>query len=330
MFKKILFAVLGVLIVVIGFGYSYLVLRKPEMAQPADIKIEATPARLARGKHLFDMSSCKDCHSQRDMTKFAGPVVPGTEGGGFEFPEELGFPGKVRSANITPDPETGIGTWTDGEKIRAIREGISKDGNALFPLMPYTHFRNMSDEDVYSIVAYLNTLPPIKKISPRTELKFPVKYLIKSAPKPVQGRVPEPDRSNPVKYGEYVFTISACSECHTQAEKGQMKMDLFLAGGREFRVGPYLVSSANITSDPETGIGKWSEERFVSKFTNFRSLSEGNPPASTQANFTLMPWTDFAHMPEEDLKAIYAYLRTVKPVENKVDIHPPVVLPRVD
>ena len=178
---------------------------------------------MARGKELFEkIANCEDCHSQRDISKFAAPTIPGTTGGGFEFPAELGFPGKVVSANITPDPETGIGTWTDGEKIRAIREGVSRDGRALFPLMPYTYFRSMSDEDVYSVVAFLNSLPPVKKRMPRTELNFPVNLMIKGAPRPVDGPVPEPDRSDRLKYGKYLVTMANCVVCHTPEDKGQL------------------------------------------------------------------------------------------------------------
>ncbi len=328
MWGRAMLGVLGTLIVILAGGFAWLALRKPAMAPPSSIKVEATPARLSRGKELFEkIANCEDCHSQRDISKFAAPTIPGTTGGGFEFPVELGFPGKVASANITPDPETGLGAWTDGEKIRAIREGVSRDGRALFPLMPYTYFRSMSDEDVYSVVAFMNSLPPIKKRMPRTELNFPVNLLIKGAPRPVDGPVPEPDRSNRLKYGKYLVTMANCVVCHTPEDKGQLVESQLFAGGREFRVGNFQVLSANITSDAETGIGAWSEEKFVNKFINYRPFAEGTPPVATQANFTLMPWMAFARLPEEDLKAIYAHLRTIPAKNNKVETHPEVVTP---
>jgi mono/diheme cytochrome c family protein len=328
MWGRVMLGVLGALIVILAGGFTWLALRKPAMAPPSSIKVEATPARLARGRELFEkIAHCEDCHSQRDISKFAAPTIAGTIGGGFEFPAELGFPGKVTASNITPDPETGIGTWTDGEKIRAIREGVSRDGHALFPLMPYTYFRSMSDEDVYSVVAFLNTLPPIRKRIPRTELNFPVNLLIKGAPRPVDGPVPEPDHGNPLKYGEYLVRMAGCVVCHTPEDKGELIESKLFAGGREFRFGKFLVLSANITSDPETGIGAWSEAKFVNKFINYRPFAEGAPPAATQANFTLMPWMDLARLPEEDLKAIYAHLRTIPAKNNKVESHPEVVDP---
>ena len=111
-------------------------------------------------------------------------MVEAGRGKGWIFPVELGLPGAVTAPNITPDRETGIGAWTDGEKIRAIREGISRDGRVLFPMMPYPNFRMMSDEDVYAIVAYMNTLPAVRNPLPVTKIDFPVSLMIKSVPQP--------------------------------------------------------------------------------------------------------------------------------------------------
>jgi mono/diheme cytochrome c family protein len=326
MFKKIVvYSVAVVCLVAVG-GLGYLVLRKPASAAPSSIKVEITPARLERGKYIFEvLADCAGCHSERDFSRFGGPVVAGGLGKGMVFPRELGFPGKVAAPNITPDVETGIGAWSDGEKIRAIREGIGRDGRALFPLMPYQFFHQMSDEDVYSVVAYLNSLAPVRHTQPRTELDFPVNLLIKSAPRPVSGPVPEPDRTDKLKHGEYLATVAACVECHTPMEKGQLDEAKRFGGGREFRVGAFLAVSANISPDPETGIGAWNEERFVNTFANYRSFALGTPPKVSQANFTLMPWLGFSRLTEPDLKAIYAYLRTVAPRSNKVETHPPLV-----
>ncbi|MBI4893568.1 MAG: cytochrome c, partial [Acidobacteria bacterium] len=276
-----------------------------------------------RGKYLFEsVADCGGCHNPRNPEKFASMSPPERTGSGWSFPKELGFPGAVHAPNITTDKETGIGTWTDGEKIRAIREGISKDGRALFPFMRFQAFAKLSDEDLYSLVAYLNTLPPVKNRMPRTELDFPVKYLIKFAAQPVTAKVSAPERSDKTKYGEYLVTVAGCIECHTQLDKGELVKGMEYAGGHEFPIGNYLVRSANITPDEETGLGKWSEERFVSKFKGHVNLTYENAPRTTQANFTVMPWYSFAQMTEDDLKAIYAYLRTIPAVRNPVDMHP--------
>lgn len=320
--KKALLILLGLVLMTAGIGFAYLELRSPNIAPPADIKVEITPERLERGRYIFEnLADCTGCHSEHDMKKFAAPVLPGRTGSGQVFPKELGFPGSVVAPNLTPDPETGLGKWTDGEKIRAIREGISRDGRALFPFMPYGSFRQMSDEDVYSVVAYLNSLPPVRNQLSRTTLDFPVNLLIKSAPQPVLTPVAKPDKTNSVKYGEYLAKMSGCGHCHTQQEKGELKEDLLFAGGFEFRVPGFSVFSANITPEMETGIGNWSEERFIEKFRGYGNFTPENIPIVTQANFTLMPWLGYAKLQEEDLRAIYRFLRTVKPIRNNVESH---------
>ena len=218
--------------------------------------------------------------------------------------------------------KTGIGNWTDGEKIRAIREGISRDGTALFQMMGYERFRHMSDEDVYSLVAYLNTLDAVKNPVPRSQIAFPVSLLMKSVPQPA-GHVAAPDRTNKVKYGEYLVTLAGCMECHTPAKKGKPLPGLTLAGGEKFAFpGGMTVVSANITPDLQTGIGRWSEQNFLDRFYQYKEYVEKGSPVVGPESFTLMPWLNFAQLEPEDLKAIYAFLRTQKPVYHVVDSHP--------
>jgi hypothetical protein len=222
--------------------------------------------------------------------------------------------------NITPDRETGIGNWTDGEKIRAIREGVDRDGRALIPAMPYPHFRNMSDEDVESVVAYLDSLSPVKNPLPPTHLAFPISLLIKGVPQPA-GSVPPPDRADKLKYGQYLVTLADCVGCHTPRQKfGQPIPGMEFAGGGVAATSLGTVVSANITPDLETGIGKWSEEYFLKKFYDYKEYAAGGAP-KTEA-FTVMPWLAFSQLPPEDLGAIYAFLRTFKPVHHPVETHP--------
>lgn len=314
------FLVAAVMITAVG-GFSYLYLRKPAMAQAPAVKVDITPARLARGQYLYNLADCDGCHSLRDFTRFDGPVVESGRGAGTVFPPEMGLPGVVAAHNITPDKETGIGNWTDGEKIRAIREGISRDGTALFPMMGYQRFRHMSDEDVYSLVAYLNTMAAIRNVVPRSRVAFPVSLLIKSAPQPA-GHVPEPDRSNKVKYGEYLVTLAGCMECHTPARQGQPLQGMTLAGGQEFRFPGAVVVSANITPSLQTGIGRWSEQNFLDRFYEYKGYAEDGPPHVGAESFTVMPWLSFSRLPPEDLKAIYAFLRTRQAIYHVVDSHP--------
>ena len=147
--KKILLAIAGVAVLGAGGALAYLTLRQPASAPPRAGSVPMTPERIARGKYLFEnLADCGGCHSAHDETRFGRPVLPGGTARGFVFPASMGLPGVVTAPNLTPDKETGLGLWTDGEKIRAIREGISKDGRGLFPMMPYETYREMSDEDV--------------------------------------------------------------------------------------------------------------------------------------------------------------------------------------
>ena len=322
MLKRTLLVLLFAVDVVVAGGLGYLVLRKPAMAPPSAIKVEMTEARVARGKFLFErVCDCDGCHSEHDFSRFGLPVVASGRGKGLAFPPEFGLPGTVTAPNITPDSETGIGSWTDGEKIRAIREGVDRNGRALFPFMPYPYYRHMSDEDVYSLIAFLNTLPAIRNPMARTRLDFPVNLMIKGEPRPV-GSVPEPDRRDKLKYGEYLVTIAGCAECHTPMEKGTLVESKRFAGGQTFRLAGASVVSANITPDPDTGIGKWSEQQFLDKFFQYRIYVEKGSPNVGPEGFTLMPWLKFSQLPSEDLSAIFAYLRSQQAVYNSVEKHP--------
>jgi len=271
---------------------------------------ERTPERLARGQYLVENLGCFDCHGEHDWTKHSSPLVEGTRGAGYaDFPM-AGLPGRIVPSNITPDPETGAGNWTDDMLARAIREGIGHDGRALFPLMPYPEFRQISDEDLASVIVYVRSIPPVRKALPKTEIIFPVRYLIRSVPQPITEPVPQPDLSTPVKRGKYLVTIAACTDCHTPQAKGQPIRGLEFAGGFVFD-GPWgRVASANITPDP-SGISYYDEAMFLEMirtgYVKARSINQ------------IMPWDHYRGLTDEDLKAIFAYLRTLKAVKHRVD-----------
>jgi len=194
-------------------------------------QFERTPQRLERGKYLFTASTgCTGCHSLHDWNTHGGPVLAGGEGVGqvMWFSD---LPGRIVAPNITPDPETGSGRWTDDQLARAIREGIGHDGRALFPMMPYEEFRHMSDEDLASIVVYMRSLPPVRHELPKTEIIFPVKYLIRNVPQPITEPVSGPERSDPVKWGQYLVTIASCTECHTPRLRGDVVSGMEYGGG---------------------------------------------------------------------------------------------------
>ncbi len=278
---------------------------------------------VARGEYLANyVSGCIDCHSKRDFTKFSGPVVAGTEGsGGFIFDEKLGLPGALYAKNITPDKETGIGNWTDEEVLRALTHGINKKGDTLFPLMPYPNFNRIAKEDLLSIIAYIRTLKPVKNIIPDRRLMIPIgmAYPAGILQPSIDGNV-RPPETDKVKYGEYLTRMGDCGTCHSPlTEHGPDRSRLF-AGGYRFDLGTFKVVSANISPDSATGIGSWTEDQFIAKFRN--NSADANVNRNPGAENSIMPWTLFGKMKDDDLKAIYAYLRSVKPHNNKIEKYP--------
>ncbi len=321
MWKKIVGITLFVIVCLASGIFAYLYFRQPKSAPPSNVKVDMSVARIERGKYIYNLGDCDGCHSEHDTKLYDFPVPEGKHGAGQIFPV-LDGPGTVVVRNITPDPETGLGKWTDGEKIRAIREGISRDGSMLFPIMPYPSFRHMSDDDVQSLVAYLNTLQPVRNELPKTQIKFMISLMVKGVPEPVTQPEQTPDRSNQALYGEYLATIGSCEACHTPLVKGQLDYSRKFGGGREFRTTMGTVVSANITPDKATGIGDWTLERFQERFYKHRNHT-GKPidPADPE-KFTVMPWENLSKLPPEDIEALYNYLRSQLPLENKVDTHP--------
>ena len=244
-----------VLIALLAIGITATIGWRPFIGPNAraltDRRFDSTPERLARGRYIAEnVANCFSCHSEREWNKTDAPEVTGTHGAGAPiFPLE-GLPGAVHPPNITPDKDTGAGNWTDDQLARAIREGIGYDGRALFPMMPYENFRFLSDEDLASVIVYLRSIPPVRREIPKTELIFPVKYLIRSAPHPVTEPVSAPDVSTPQKRGDYLVTIGGCRDCHTPLQDGQRLTQFDLAGG-DFLRGPWGdATSANITQSP--------------------------------------------------------------------------------
>jgi mono/diheme cytochrome c family protein len=321
MWKKIIGYTLLVAVALAGGGFAYLYFRKPASQPPSDIRVAMTEEQVARGKYLFALADCDGCHTPHDPTKLYMPAIEAKRGSGQLFEEE-GAPAPVYASNITTDPETGIGSWTDGEKIRAIREGIGRDGRVLFPMMPYEQFRYMSDEDVQALVAYLNTLPPVRNKLPRTTVGFPISMLIKGKPRPVTKPVKTPPRANQFGYGEYLTTVGLCEVCHTPFDRGTFDTSKRLAGGHKFSMNGYTVVSANITPDPETGIGTWDLDYFLGRFRRHRDMPVEMLPVATKEQFTVMPWRNLSQMRDDDLAAIYTYLMSRTPIKNKVVTHP--------
>jgi mono/diheme cytochrome c family protein len=274
-----------------------------------DRKFEPTGARLERGKYLSEsVMGCFDCHSERDWNSPGAPMLQARMGVGRVWAVD-GLPLLV-SNNITPDRETGAGNWTDDMLARAIREGIGHDGRTLFPLMPYQNYRQMSDEDLASVIAYLRSIPPVRNPLPKTDIPFPLSRLIQRAPQPLSEAVPAPDVSDPIKRGRYLTRMAGCADCHTPQDKGEPIAGLDFAGGFVLLSPQGAVASTNITPSP-SGIPYYDEALFLSMMRTGRVGARVISP--------VMPWVFYKNMTDEDLKAIFAYLRTVKPVNHQVD-----------
>ncbi len=314
--RKILIGLLVIVVVAVGGMYTWLHSAYPKVSDAPDISVEITPARLARGEYLaWHVAGCIDCHSTRDFTRFAGPIVPGTLGkGGEKFGEEMGLPGNFYAPNITP---YNLKDWTDGEIYRAIVSGVTRDGRSLFPIMPYPNFGKMDQEDIYAIIAYVRSLEPVEGTAPESEASFPMNLIMRTIPAD-PAHESRPPMTDKVAYGRYMITFAGCTDCHTQMEKGEPLPGMDYAGGFPFPLPSGMLHSANITPDVETGIGSWTEEMFVQRFRAYTDSMFIEPRLGPSDFNTIMPWRLLANMQEEDLRAIYAYLRTVKPVKNQV------------
>lgn len=314
---KIIFYLLFAIIMIIGTAIGYVSMMLPNVPIDESLKVEATPERIERGSYLANsLMGCMDCHSERDKSLYVMPVLEETRGlGGTLWSREQGFPGEVYSVNITPFR---LQEWSDGELFRAIAGGVSKDGTALFPLMPYHLYGKLPKEDIYDVIAYLRTLEPERSIEPVRKLDFPMSLIVNLIPK--EGTHDLGPSDDPVKHGEYIITAAACYDCHTPMEEGQYVEELGFAGGFEFPLETGgVVRSSNITPDPETGIGNWTKEAFVVKFKSFQD-SIFTPHKIPEGQFnTEMPWTYYATMKNEDIEAIYDYLMSLEPISHKVE-----------
>ena len=314
---KILGYLILIIAVAIGGLLTYVKVALPDVAEAQDLKIEYTQERIDRGRYLaYHVTACMDCHSARDWNQFSGPLVEATLGqGGERFDQNLGFPGVYYSRNITPH---GIARYTDGELFRVITTGVNKEGEAMFPLMPYLYYGKMDPEDIFSIIAYIRTLNPIEKTVEESSHDFPFNFIVNTIPKNADPQK-RPAKSDQLAYGAYIVSAAGCVECHTQVEKGQIIKELAFSGGREF---PFLdgsiVRSSNITPDNETGIGAWTEELFIQKFKIYTDSSYTSEPIMPGDFNSWMPWTMYSGMERDDLAAIFAYLKSLPPMKNKV------------
>ena len=305
----------SIFLILVCTGVGYIKFLLPNVGEAPELKVEITPDRVERGKYLaHSVTVCMDCHSKRDWSVFSGPITPGTLGaGGDIFDRNMGFPGVFYSKNITP---AGLKDWTDGEIFRAITTGVGKEDNPLFPVMPYHSYGKMDPEDVYSIIAYIRTLPAIQSTIPEREVDFPFSLILHTIPQQATpGKMPDP--SDSVAYGKYLVNAAACADCHTKFEKGQFIAGTEFGGGRVFELAGGTLTSSNISPDA-SGLGYWSREKFIQTFKQYQDSAYTSPKLGPSDYNTIMPWVMYSSMTESDLSSIYQYLRTVTPIENEV------------
>jgi mono/diheme cytochrome c family protein len=258
---------------------------------------------IARGRYLTQAADCEVCHTREGGQAFAGGLA-------FETPF-----GVLYSPNITADRETGIGAWTDAEFLRAVHQGIARNGERLYPAFPYESYTFIADDDVLAIKAYLFSLPTAHATAPANSLRFPFNqrwlmtfwsafYNPDRRFQPLQDRSPEWNR------GAYlVEALGHCGDCHTprnlaQALDNRHKFaGMVLTGWRAY----------NITSDPVSGVGSWSDDDLGGYLVSGHALghgSAGGPMAEQIA-------AGSSHLTPGDIRAIVTYLRSIPALRTR-------------
>lgn len=272
------------------------------------IKASTDSSVIARGKHLVTgPAHCIDCHSwihNKDSALRMGENVSLVGGTAFNLPF-----GTFYTHNLTPDKETGIGNMTDGEIARVLRYSVKKNGEAVLPFMP---FQNLSDEDLTAIISYLRSLQPVRNPVPDHQYNVVgnlIKaFLIKPAG-PTEKIAVAVKEDTTAEYGRYmVMAVANCNECHTKRDAIGNYVGEPLAGGTVFEEkGKPTLISPNLTPDSSGRLFKWSQELFIKRFRMGRIIP-----------YSHMPWESFSRMSDTELKAIYKYLQTLKPVRTVI------------
>ena len=251
---------------------------------------------VTRGEYLLRAGGCVSCHTAAGGLKLAGGRALATPFGTFYSP------------NITPDPETGIGRWTDAQFLRALREGVRPDGANYFPVFPYPSFTGITDSDALAIKAYLFSVPAVRQDNRPHDVIFPFSWrvlqtgwkLLFFTPGPFQ---PAPERSAAYNRGAYLVTALAhCGECHTPRNfLGALRSGQWLAGTPD---GPDGQLVPNITPDPGTGIGRWQKEDVV------ELLKTGTTPEQSKVKGAMKETIEdgLKYLSDGDLEAIADYL----------------------
>jgi len=278
-------------------------------AAPLAMAADQPPASpMSAGEYIYRASGCYGCHTDE---KGGGQPLAG----GHELKTPFGT---FYTPNITPDPETGIGKWSEQDFFRAMREGVSPTGSHYYPSFPYPSYTKLTDEDLRALWTYLRSRPAVKQANKPHDLKFFARfrtfvgswkalYFKPGAWQPDAKQSPSRNR------GAYLAEAAAhCGECHTpRSALGGIKTDLRYAGTRE---GPDDSVVPNITPDKKTGIGKWSQGDLVTY------LESGFMPDGDSAGDLMAEVIDngLRYLRKDDLAAIAEYVRSLPPIEHAV------------
>lgn len=309
-FRWLLIIIVIIVVLIGGFATFISVKGVPKYtAESFTLKVESTPGRVERGRQLSAML-CNDCHQNPATGKLSGRRM-----------DEVPQFGTVYSRNITNDPVHGIGKMTDGQLYYLLRTGVRPDGRFL-PIM--AKLQKMSDEDLQSVIAFLRSDNQWVQADPTPDVDSKYSLLAKFLtnvklikPMPFYKSVPEPDTTDKVKWGEYVCLYRVeCYTCHskdftTDDFINPEKSKGFFGGGNKFAMPDGSeMHSLNITMDEETGIGKWTEDEFV------KAVKTGILPNGQSA--LRLPMKPYVYLSDDEVKAIYSYLKTIPKIHNKV------------
>jgi len=300
-------SLIGLALLIAGCGSepapSHLALTEAQARPLTDRTFESTPARVERGQGLVEGTlRCFTCHSPRDWDQSGAPPVEGMEGAGAVHHEAEGV--RLVAPNLTPDRETGIGTWTDDMLARAIREGVGHDGRVLSSRMEYRAYSTLSDEDLASVIVFLRSRQPVHNPLPPTVLPMEMQHELAARLIPITEPVSPRDLSDPIERGRYLTLVADCEGCHTAWEAPRNPG--LLGGGNVIDLSERETFSTNIS--PHATGAFYDADVFV---TVMRTGKGGTLSG-------LMPWTAFATMSDEDLRAIHAFLLTMQPVAHAI------------
>lgn len=303
---------LGVLALLAGGFILFVSLRGIPSFKPRTVQLQVnvTPERVAHGQKLTSLI-CAGCHMDPNTGKLTGHQL-----------KDLPQFGDLYAKNITQHPELGIGKWTDGQLAYLLRTGIKPDGTFL-PIM--AKLSHMSDEDLHSIIAFLRSDHPWVQADntrqPQSNYSFLAKFItniggISPGTYP-EAPVAGPDTTNAVAWGRYLALYQLeCYICHSadfaknNYNEPEKSVGFFGGGNTLLTPDGKTLHSLNITMDEETGIGRWTEEEFIR--TVRHGLKEGEPAMR-------LPMQPYGPITESEARAIFAYLKTVPKIRNKVE-----------